>query len=522
MSEQPKRSLSSSGEGVPKPAAPASKQGSSFMQAMQDSEFMQDKIEAPAEDKFAGLLDEDEPEQPASPADAAADKPAQESAKTEDKKAGKDKPGKKDKDKKKKDGKTEPKAFEPVEYEDTTVLNARVRVSRRRREKQLAVIIPVLFVCVVLNAIAWKSSGFARGYMEDFFPNISKPYAMLMEKIPFSFGELLIQIGLWIVAVSTPVFILLMIVKRKSPDFKRTLKRIYGYFYAWVLTFVMLTETLNCFVLYHTPTFAKMYGYPGQWYTPSQLEQLCDHLIAETNAAAKEVKRDKDGRFVLTADLDKTATASMRKLSKEYPELGGWYTTAKPIKHSFFMSQQYTMGIYFPFTMEANYNTEMPELNLPDTICHELAHTKGFMREDEANFIAFLACDASDSADYRYSGYIRAMKYVLAQCEENCSQETVQRLHDSISDEVYADWNANREHWQEVQESDEGLFDSEKVAEVSDKVADTSMKLNGVEDGKKSYDRVTDLLLDWYFMQQEEETENIETHKKEEIDVTEG
>ena len=56
---------------------------------------------------------------------------------------------------------------------------------------------------------------------------------------------------------------------------------------------------------------------------------------------------------------------------------------------------------------------------------------------------------------------------------------------------------------QEVQESDKGLIDSKTVAEVSDKAMETSLKLNGVEDGKRSYGRMVDLLLDWYFMQQE-------------------
>ena len=43
------------------------------------------------------------------------------------------------------------------------------------------------------------------------------------------------------------------------------------------------------------------------------------------------------------------------------------------------------MGIYFPFSMEANYNQDMYKAKLPDTICHELAHTKGYIQEDEAN-----------------------------------------------------------------------------------------------------------------------------------------
>ena len=48
----------------------------------------------------------------------------------------------------------------------------------------------------------------------------------------------------------------------------------------------------------------------------------------------------------------------------------------------------------------------MPYYNIPHTICHELSHLKGFMREDEANFIGYLACIGSDSPDFRYSGYL--------------------------------------------------------------------------------------------------------------------
>lgn len=382
--------------------------------------------------------------------------------------------------------------------------------SRRRRSRQLDVMVPIIIVCVLLNFFAWQSEGFSLFYMQYIFPYISTPFAWLTDKLGFSLGEVLIIIGLAVLAVGLPLFVILMIVKRRDRDFKRGVRRVYGYFFAWVFTYVLLTETLNCFVLYHTPTFAWLYDYPADKYTPAQLEQLCDYMIAETNAAAAEVKRGKDGKFILTADLDETAKSAMQSLADDYPELGGWYTTPKAVKNSFFMSQQYLMGIYFPFTMEANYNDEMLPLNAPDTICHELAHTKGFMREDEANFIGFLACDASDNADYRYSGYLRAMKYVIAQCEENCSEETAARLYGSLSDEVCADWNANVEHWQEVQESDEGLIDSEVVAEVSDKAMEASLKLNGVEDGKKSYDRMTDLLLDWYFMRLEKPQEQAE------------
>ena len=50
--------------------------------------------------------------------------------------------------------------------------------------------------------------------------------------------------------------------------------------------------------------------------------------------------------------------------------------------------------------------------NMPFTICHELAHLKGYIYEDEANFIAFMACINSDNLFFQYSGYLNVLNYV--------------------------------------------------------------------------------------------------------------
>lgn len=61
----------------------------------------------------------------------------------------------------------------------------------------------------------------------------------------------------------------------------------------------------------------------------------------------------------------------------------------KPVANSWLMSRAQLTG-QFTFTYEANINILAPDYTIPATICHELAHTRGFMREDEANFIAYL------------------------------------------------------------------------------------------------------------------------------------
>ena len=56
--------------------------------------------------------------------------------------------------------------------------------------------------------------------------------------------------------------------------------------------------------------------------------------------------------------------------------------------------------------MEANYNDVMYIMNKPDTFCHELAHLRGYIYEDEANFIGYLACVESEDAFFQYAGYL--------------------------------------------------------------------------------------------------------------------
>ena len=364
------------------------------------------------------------------------------------------------------------------------------------RHKQLTSAIMLLFLCVILNILAWTASGFSDWYAENIFPFWVATFGRVTSLLPFSFGEILIITGIILVIVSVLGIVpLLMIFKKK----RRLIGKIYGFTYLWILTFIVLTETLNCFILYHCTPVSEYYDIGSREHTDAQLIALADALIDKTNELAPQMTRDKDGYFILTADLDETARNAVGALSEEFDRLGGYYVRPKKIINSFFMSQQYLMGIYFPFSMEANYNQDMYQCNLPETVCHELVHTKGFMPEDEANFFAFLACIRTDNKEYNYSGYLSTVKYVLGKVGEYCGEQQENELYAKLSEYAWQDITGNRKYWDDVQQSDEGLFDSETVAEISDKAMETSLKLNGIEDGKRSYGRMVDLLLSYYF-----------------------
>lgn len=367
---------------------------------------------------------------------------------------------------------------------------------RRGISKQLAAMLITLGVMAALNIIAWRSVSFCDFYVAHIYPIWTATYGRLTSIFPFSFGEILIMIAVFGIPASLIALIVLLIVKKGK---RKKIAKIFGFVYGWIVAFVVVTETLNCFILYHCSTFAELNGITVTEHTDEELEALGAQIVDEVNAAAEEVHRDENGRFILTADLDDTARNAMADLSSEFKNLDGYYVRPKSIYCSFFMSQMDLMGIYFPFSMEANYNADMFAAKQPATICHELAHTKGYIQEDEANFIAFIACERSDDPDYRYSGYLSALTQVRNKIFEYASYEEKVKFDSSISELVWNDMEANSEFWESVREAEDTVFDSEAVSEVSDKAMETSLKLNGVEDGKKSYGRMVDLMLNYYY-----------------------
>lgn len=369
------------------------------------------------------------------------------------------------------------------------------KTDKKHKHTQLKWLIGSTLFFVLLNVLAWKSTPFCDFYQKNIYPLWAQTYGRATSLLPFSFGELLIAVAVFGIPLSLIVMIVLLVIKKGS---RGKVAKIFGFLYGWILVFILGTETLNCFVLYHTSTFEQLNDISTEEHTNDELEELGYRIVAQLNELATKVERDEEGRFVLTSDTDATARSAIESLEEEFVNFDGYEVRPKPIYCSFFMSQMDLMGIYFPFSMEANYNTDMYKAKLPNTVCHELAHTKGFMREEEANFIAFVACDRCDDVEYRYSGYLSALTYVRNQIFEYCDEETKYEFDSAICDEVWVDIDENRAYWESVEEAEDTVFESKSVSEASEKAMEASLQANGVEDGIASYGRMVDLMLNYY------------------------
>jgi hypothetical protein len=379
-----------------------------------------------------------------------------------------------------------------------------------------------VFNVIILNILSWRSVKFSDWYVENIFPIWLNTYARLTSSIPFSVGEIMLVIA---VALTFFLIVSLLLKLFTRGKYKNAVNR-FARIYAWIFLVVAYVMTFNCFILYHGSAFSEKYfvnrdnsemlvvstaddavaqvgitddtSYGSRTYTKQELTTLRDYIVNKCNSLASEIDYDDSGEAYYDGNLIEASRQAMIKLGEEYDQLSGFYVTPKYLKCSGFFSQQYIMGYYFPFSMEANINSVMYVTNIAPTVCHELAHTKGFIYENDANMIGFLACINSDDVFLQYCGYLSVLNYVNNDFYEAIGKNSsVYKNHVRISDRV-ADDNIflTRENWQTVEKK--AVVKTSTVKKVSNTLMDTSLKLNGVEEGVLQYNGVVELLLNYY------------------------
>ena len=173
------------------------------------------------------------------------------------------------------------------------------------------------------------------------------------------------------------------------------------------------------------------------------------------------------------------------KVCDKYSFVQRLRSNMKPIILSEPMTYTHISGVYTYFTGEANLNTNFPDYSLPFTAAHEFSHQRGIAREDEANFMAFLVCAASDDPYIRYSGYLNMYEYV-ASAYYSADPDGYYELLGTMDARIRCELVSYSEFFDKYRDS--------VASEVSGAINDTYLKLQGTE-GTRSYGLVVDLAV---------------------------
>ncbi len=365
--------------------------------------------------------------------------------------------------------------------------------------KKILWLAPAALVIFILSRL---SSWFAEYILaRGIFRIFAVPIGFLTGFLPFSLAEILLYL-----TVVTMILLLVKFLFLMTRPGRFEVIRTWGLRFIATVSVLAFLFTVLCGGLYYRIPMSSQMNLKVQKYSREELYQTCLYLADLANQTKAEVTQTDDKGVVVVEDMKQLSAdvaTAYKNLEKKYPVFRYSTGKVKPVLFSRAMSYTGIVGIYCPFTVEANVNTDVAGYNRAADAAHELAHLHGFMQENEANFISYLACEESDKAYVRYSGIMLGFIYCANALYEE-DQEMHRQLFDGLSEGVKADLIYENEYWDFMEKSE--LY--EAVETASDKVNDTYLKVNGQKEGVKSYGRVVDLLIAYIGTESKESGQN--------------
>lgn len=354
---------------------------------------------------------------------------------------------------------------------------------------------PAAWLWLPLVLLAWLAQRWLAGYaaaVETIYANgifrwLAAPLIWLNSRVPFSLTEaglvfgvplFLAALGVWLVRLAR--------LPQKKQRLGRGLRLA-----AWLGTIAYLLFMLLHGLNYDRLPVAVSFSLPVRDRSADELAETAAWLFQEATVERAACREDAAGVFRLRNGVRGAlaeGTAGYRQASKAWPLLTGTAIRPKGVLLSRYWSYTGITGLYCPIIAEANINIDQPDYTIPDAIGHEIAHTRGFAREDEAGFISFLSGLAHPDADYRYSVLVNAAVR-LSNALNDIDPVIYRQVMQTVPAGIWRDLAANNAYWQ--------LF-AGPVRETSDQLNNAYLQANLQTDGVRSYGRMIDLVLAWY------------------------
>ena len=256
---------------------------------------------------------------------------------------------------------------------------------------------------------------------------------------------------------------------------------------------------VDCWALNHyAPPLVNDLGLKVSQYTTDELVDATAFYLRKAARLAPRVPRNHDDSLAKQDfyELASIAGASYEDLANTYPV---FYGSTLPVKALLVWGEPllYTghTGMFWAPTGESGVPLNSAVADLPYIMCHEAAHRLGLASEQEANFAAFLACEASGDVRFAYSGYYNAFCYCLNALARTDPDRIQALLQEVVDEDLYRevilvldDRTTTREHYQTY----EG-----PVEDVGTAVNNTYLKSFGEDEGVRSYGFVVDYLIAW-------------------------
>lgn len=218
---------------------------------------------------------------------------------------------------------------------------------------------------------------------------------------------------------------------------------------------------------------------------PTLYKEIAYSFIIDFNNCSSQFEYEENGSIInLYSHIELS-----NKIKTEYQKLNQYFSnftvTPKEMYLTGWLYREFGIsGISFLPFGEANINHLTCEAYKPFVYAHEIAHTNGFMKEDEANLLAAYICLKSDDAFLRYSGYMWTISSFLDLVYVANTKEDYKEVLNSISDNIWSDINYQKQY----------LESHDTLSKIGTFFNDLYLKLSGTK-GTQSYSDIGDISI---------------------------
>jgi Protein of unknown function (DUF3810) len=321
-------------------------------------------------------------------------------------------------------------------------------------------------------------------YTYGLYPVISKIQRFLLGWIPFSIGDLFYGfLGLIILIKTFQLFKTVFKKQFNKAYLISGLKQLL-FFVLFVYVFFNALWGLN----YNRKGIAYQLKLDVKKYTVQDLDTLSIKLHERLNFYAAQIDTIKREQLEKKSIMFKQAAEAYHIIEKKYPFLTYHPKSLKPSIYSYVSHYIGFYGYYNPFSGEGQVQTIVPVFVQPYVACHEIAHQVGYAKENEANFVGYLACKESLSVDFKYSVYYDMFTYAsgdLFKKDTALAKELSKNMHVRVKRDTrdLRNYFLNRKNGLEPFMS--GLYSN-------------FLKMNNQPNGKETYNEVVAWLIAYY------------------------
>jgi len=344
----------------------------------------------------------------------------------------------------------------------------------------ILLIISVILIKFASTQSLWVEENYSNGI----YPYISKFQRSIFGWIPFSIGDLFYAFLVLVIIFRTVQFIKYIFKKKVNRQYLLNGLKQVIFFFLFVYLFFYGLWGLN----YSRKGVSYQLNLEMKKYSLQEIDTLTDLLQKRLNFYGDTIDLKQRDSFNKKRILFEKTTEAYLYANNLRPFLRYYPQSLKPSLFSYLGNYFGFQGYYNPFSGEGQVNTTIPRFLEPFVSAHEVAHQLGYAKENEANFVAFIACRSYPNSTFRYSLYFDMYLYAVTELGRKDSllaRSYFEKLNPQVKKDIedYKDFLRRNRN---------------PVEPVISWIYDGYLQANDQPEGKRSYNQVVAFLIAYY------------------------